>query len=123
MNPGSRFRRTAFVFVLAAVVGTVTGGCTRSRKPIGIPLVSRGRFEVELSKYGSFGLHKSLALAGDPHGVYVLGYGHALADEEDAIARALADCEVRRQDRRIPTACHTIAIDNELLEGDPFTAF
>jgi hypothetical protein len=120
---GDVFRKGVLVVMLAAAVESTASGCAPSRKPIGIPLVSTARFEAELRKYASFGLRKSLALAGDPHGVYVLGYGHALAEEEDAIARALADCEVRREDRRISEPCRTIAIDNELLEGNPFAAF
>jgi hypothetical protein len=117
------FWKAVIGLAMAAAVGTVMGGCVRSRKPIGVPLVTTARFEAELRKYASFGSRKSLALAGDPHGLYVLGYGHALAEEEDAIARALADCEVRRRDRRILDPCRTIAIDSELLEGNPFTAF
>jgi hypothetical protein len=123
MSHGNLLYKAMLGLAVAGAVGTAMGGCVRSRKPIGVPLVTTARFEAELRKYASFGSRKSLALAGDPHGVYVLGYGHALAEEEDAIARALADCEVRRQDRRIPDPCRTIAIDNELLEGNPFTAF
>lgn len=117
------FRGAAAGLAVITIAGLVAGGCLRSRKPIGVPLVSTARFESELRKYASFGSRKSLALAGDPHGTYVLGYGHALADEEDAIARALADCDQRRQDRRIADPCRTIAIDDELLEGNPFAAF
>jgi len=119
----ARLRKTLLGLAVIATAGLAAGGCLRSRKPIGVPLVSTARFEAEFRKYASFGSCKSLALAGDPHGTYVLGYGHALADQEDAIARALADCDQRRQDRRIADPCRTIAIDDELLEGNPFAAF
>jgi hypothetical protein len=120
---GAPLRKAVLGMAVVVAVALISGGCMRSRKPIGVPLVSTARFESELRKYASFGLRKSLALAGDPHGAYVLGYGHALADEEDAVARALADCDLRRRDRRIGDPCRTIAIDNELLEGNPFAAF
>lgn len=111
----------ALAFLTAAAGGS--NGCGRARKPMGIELRSTARFDAELRKYASFGSEKSLALAGDPRGVYVLGYGHALADENDAIAHALADCEIRRRDRKIEDPCRTIAVDNELIEGNPFVAF
>jgi len=107
---------------LTIVLASATG-CFRSRKPIGIELRATGRFEGEFGKYSSFRPHKSLAFAGDPDGVYVFGYAHEMADKDDAIAQALADCETRRRDRRIEDSCRTIAVDDETLERGPQAAF
>lgn len=120
--PGGSRAALLGLALLAAAAVTATG-CLRSRKPIGIELRTTARFDAELGRYKSFGLHKSLAFAGDPEAVYVFGYAHERTDRDGAVAEALADCEARRRDRRIADSCRTIAIDDERIEGSPSPGF
>lgn len=106
--------------VLAAAVVAVLmlSGCSGqrfpTRHPMGIPLRSKSRFEKERNLYKDIqAAHKSLALAGEPDKVFVLGYSSSKATSaEEAIAEALADCDQRRRDRRIESPCRIIPVDD-----------
>jgi len=97
-------------------------GCAAPRG-FGIALHRSTRFEVEARLYESLPTPKSLAIAGDPHATFVLGYACEAADEPTARAAALQDCNERRRARRIESPCRTIAVgdewDRNAIQGVP----
>jgi hypothetical protein len=58
---------------------------------------------------------KAMALAGEPDNVWVAGAVGGRASREDAEAGALAQCRVRRQDRRMRAPCRLYATGDELV--------
>jgi len=85
---------------------------------MGLPLRRTTRFKAEWAIYHGMVGPKSMAMAGDHLGLFVLGYAAAAATDTDAVSAALQDCESRRRDRQVSTPCRTIAIDNTLV-ADP----
>jgi hypothetical protein len=94
-----------------------TGCRSRGGGAIGIPVNDRTQFESEWSSYQRLSGFKSLAVAGDLNGIYVSGFAHVYPLPQLAEDDALARCEERRADRRIPSPCRTYAIGDEVLDA------
>jgi hypothetical protein len=85
--------------------------------PIGLELRSSGRFDTEWRAYLKLPPHKSVAIAGDVEGRYVIGYGFEKATRAAASSAAMEDCNLRRADKRIEDSCRIVAVDDEMI-GD-----
>src|SRR6185503_1363731 len=94
--------------ILALLIMTIFAGCARA--PIGVPLPDRSRFQNQWKHYVRLQPHKAIAVAGSMSGLYVAGYAFGYTSESDAMEAALADCELRRADRRIEDPCRMFAI-------------
>lgn len=99
--------------VCLVLVVFALSGCYRQPQPMGIPLRQKPRFAAEWGTYTKLPGRKSLAVAGDPDGIYVSGVAYDHRHEETAIEAALRYCEERRADRNIEPPCRTYAIGNE----------
>lgn len=93
-------------------------GCVRIDAPIGIELRAKTRFESEWKHYLELPTHKSLAVAGDPSGVYASGSTFGYGDRAAAVRDALNFCRERRADRRVTDECRTYAVDNRRVRAD-----
>lgn len=106
--------RLATVLVAASLLG----GCTLGPGRIGVRLMKMTRFDWEWGRYLDFPGPKSLAVAGNPRGVYVSGVASRSESLEEAIGEALALCDVRRAERRVEDECHTYAVgDRPVVPG------
>lgn len=103
-------------WVVAIVLLTVCAGCFQSSGPLGFAMRTKSQFEVEVRRYAKLPAQKSMAIAGDPRGIYVSGYAYDYPTKEVAVQEALRYCELRREDRGIEAECRPYAIGDEFLE-------
>jgi len=117
MNAGNLVASTLRSVMWAAFFPLLLCACAREHGPIGLQLRSSGRFDSEWNHYLQLEAHKSLALAGDVEGRYVIGYGFEEATLAEAMTAAIDDCDLRRADKRIEDPCKIVAVDDALI-GD-----
>ena len=103
-------------WVVAIVLLTVCAGCFMSTGPLGVAMRTKSQFEIEVRRYAKLPAQKSMAIAGDPQGIYVSGYAYDYPTKEVAVQEALRYCELRREDRGVEATCRTYAIDDKFLE-------
>ncbi len=99
------------------LVAVLMCACSGQRGPTGLQQRAIGRFDSEFHHYLQFAPHKSLALAGDVEGRFVIGYGFDEITVDAAESAAISDCELRRRDKRIEDPCRIVAVDDERVEG------
>jgi hypothetical protein len=76
------------------------------------------QFEDEMKRYRAFPEPKAIAISGDAHGVYAMGYSSGAPSRADAIREALKDCEERRSIRGIEGSCVLHAVNDEVIGSD-----
>lgn len=103
-------------YLIIIVAMTVLAGCLKSARPMGVQMRTEKQFEVEVRRYQFLPPEKSMAIAGDPSGIYVSGYAYDYPTRDLAIREALEYCEQRREDRRIESECRTYAVSDEIRE-------
>jgi hypothetical protein len=115
-SPVRRFERKRAVLPIAAACLLLLSGCYTFSSPIGVPLPTVKRFDLEFRNYTRLDANKSIAVAGDTAEIYVSGYAHREVSEQAAIDAALVACEARRRDRRVAAPCRTYAIGDRTVE-------
>lgn len=92
------------------VVAFFLGSCNLGPGRIGVRLEKMPRFDWEWGRYLEIPGCKSLAVAGNPEGVYVSGVASESESLEEAIGEALALCDARRADRGVDEVCQIYAV-------------
>ena len=108
-------------FLALALLALLPFGCVVAGSPMGVEYKARTQFESEWSKYRKLAPNKAMAIAGDIHGRYVLGYAHVFPSEASAIEEALSACELRREDRRVVAPCKLFAVNEVRVEPERVT--
>ncbi len=103
-------------YLIIVVALTAFAGCAASTRPMGMHMRTTTQFETEMNRFRALPPEKSMAIAGDPSGVYVSGYAYDYPTRELAVQEALQYCEQRREDRRIESECRTYAVGDDILE-------
>lgn len=87
------------------------------------PGEKRSRFEREFQRYLSLPNQKVMAIAGDPDGRWVYGYGYAHRSSGQAEVAAIEQCNLRRRSVGPEAECVVYAIGSRVVwegpDGEP----
>lgn len=79
----------------------------------------KSRFEREFQRYLSLPNQKVMAIAGDPEGRWVYGYGYAFMSSGQAEVAAIEQCRTRRRQVGPDTECVVYAVGGRVVWQRP----
>lgn len=79
----------------------------------------KNRFEREFQRYLSMPNQKAMAIAGDPNGRWVYGYGYAAGSSGHAEVTAMEACNRRRNSLGPDAECSVYAIGSKVVWKSP----
>ena len=105
-----RADRRGLLVLIAVLIGGCAGGPPKSR------------FEREYQRYLSLPNQKAMAVAGDPNGRWVYGYGYGARSSGMAEVSEMEQCNVRRREIGPDAECRIYAKGSRVVWESETTA-
>ena len=82
-----------------------------------IPEATKTEMDSDIKRYLNYRNQKAYAVAVEKDGAWVSGYGYGYPNQELANKRALLECEVQKQSRKIIADCFVLYEDGRRKNG------